>query len=152
MAVLDHRDGLGLGPDATRRSAGIRHRDALRRGRRRPPRVALAAPVRASAASASTSVAAVLAGGVAFATHLGGLRTRPPTSSPPSLLPFLWVLAVALNRAYESRFLGVGSEEFRRVARAGVALTALVAFTAYVTDTSSRPPLRAHQPPAGHRR
>jgi exopolysaccharide biosynthesis polyprenyl glycosylphosphotransferase len=49
------------------------------------------------------------------------------------VLPFLWVAVVALNRAYEPRFLGVGSEEFRRVGRSGVVLTAVVAFTAYVT-------------------
>ena len=51
-------------------------------------------------------------------------------------LPFIWVGVVALNRAYETRFLGVGSEEFRRVARAGLVLTAVVAFTVYAFDLS----------------
>jgi hypothetical protein len=49
-------------------------------------------------------------------------------------MALVWVAAVSLNRGYEPRFLGIGSEEFRRVARAGVAVTAIVAFTAYVTS------------------
>ena len=48
------------------------------------------------------------------------------------LLPLLWMVVVAANRGYESRFLGVGSEEFRRVARAAVTLTAAFTFTAYL--------------------
>jgi len=47
------------------------------------------------------------------------------------LAPFVWVLFVALVRGYEMRFLGTGSEEFRRVFDAGVrllALTALISF------------------------
>ncbi|MQA86941.1 MAG: exopolysaccharide biosynthesis polyprenyl glycosylphosphotransferase [Streptosporangiales bacterium] len=46
-------------------------------------------------------------------------------------LPFLWVMAVALSRGYETRFLGLGSDEFRRVLNAGVSLTAAVAILAY---------------------
>ncbi|MGW2160588.1 sugar transferase [Nonomuraea sp. NPDC001699] len=50
-------------------------------------------------------------------------------------LPWVWVCAVALNRAYEPRMIGVGSEEFRRVVHAGVALTAATAIGSYVTKT-----------------
>jgi exopolysaccharide biosynthesis polyprenyl glycosylphosphotransferase len=42
-------------------------------------------------------------------------------------------MLVALSRAYELRFIGVGAEEFRRVLRAGVALMALVTFASYLT-------------------
>jgi exopolysaccharide biosynthesis polyprenyl glycosylphosphotransferase len=46
------------------------------------------------------------------------------------ILPVVWVAACAVSRAYEPRFLGSGSEEYRRVFDAGVRLlagTALVA-------------------------
>jgi exopolysaccharide biosynthesis polyprenyl glycosylphosphotransferase len=41
-------------------------------------------------------------------------------------LPWLWVASIGLCRAYEARFLGIGSEEFRRVMTAGVSLIAAV--------------------------
>ncbi|MFD3688074.1 sugar transferase [Nocardiopsis sp. NPDC058631] len=47
------------------------------------------------------------------------------------LLPFVWVLFVYLGGGYARRFLGVGTEEYRRVATAGVALAAAVAIGAY---------------------
>ena len=50
-------------------------------------------------------------------------------------LPILWVLAAALSGAYDARFIGVGSDEFRRVLNAAVSLTAAVAIIAYATKT-----------------
>jgi exopolysaccharide biosynthesis polyprenyl glycosylphosphotransferase len=47
-------------------------------------------------------------------------------------MPFLWLAAVALSGGYDSRFFGVGSDEFRRVFNAGVTLTAAVAIICYV--------------------
>jgi exopolysaccharide biosynthesis polyprenyl glycosylphosphotransferase len=50
-----------------------------------------------------------------------------------AIFPLGWVASCAAARAYEARFLGTGSEEFRRVFDAGVRLlgaTALVAFAA----------------------
>ncbi|MCA1822690.1 MAG: sugar transferase [Mycobacteriales bacterium] len=44
----------------------------------------------------------------------------------------LWVALLALNRAYEPRFLGVGSDEYKQVLNASVRLTAVVATVAYV--------------------
>ena len=41
--------------------------------------------------------------------------------------PVVWVISCASVRAYEHRFLGTGSEEFRRVFNAGVRLLALTA-------------------------
>ncbi|MGH3320782.1 MAG: sugar transferase [Streptosporangiaceae bacterium] len=46
-------------------------------------------------------------------------------------LPFVWLVCLALARAYEPRFLGVGSDEFRRVVNSGFVLIALVAIVAY---------------------
>ncbi|WP_093171075.1 sugar transferase [Sinosporangium album] len=51
------------------------------------------------------------------------------------LLPVVWVSAIALNRVYEPRLIGTGSEEFRRVLQCGVTLTAATAIAAYVTKT-----------------
>ncbi|MFG1700925.1 sugar transferase [Nonomuraea sp. NPDC049309] len=51
------------------------------------------------------------------------------------VLPVVWCGAVALNRAYEPRMLGDGPEEFRRVAQAGLALTAATAICSYLTKT-----------------
>ncbi|MEW1958800.1 sugar transferase [Kineococcus sp. NPDC059986] len=42
------------------------------------------------------------------------------------LLPPVWVASMLLFRAYEARFLGVGSEEFQRVLLAGTTVVALV--------------------------
>jgi exopolysaccharide biosynthesis polyprenyl glycosylphosphotransferase len=47
------------------------------------------------------------------------------------VLPLLWWLSVWLAGGYDSRFIGVGSDEFRRVLNAGVCLTAAVAIIAY---------------------
>ncbi len=46
-------------------------------------------------------------------------------------LPPLWLASVRLAGGYDSRFIGVGSDEFRRVLNAGVCLTAAVAIVAY---------------------
>ncbi len=50
-------------------------------------------------------------------------------------LPALWLVSLALAGAYDPRFIGVGTEEFRRVVNTGVGLTATVAIAAYVTKT-----------------
>ncbi|HSV66358.1 MAG TPA: sugar transferase [Mycobacteriales bacterium] len=69
----------------------------------------------------------------------GGLTVASPAHAGPGYLwysmalPGLWVGAVAMSRAYEGRFLGIGSEEFQRVFRAFVGLTATVGFASYAT-------------------
>jgi exopolysaccharide biosynthesis polyprenyl glycosylphosphotransferase len=45
-------------------------------------------------------------------------------SSAILFLPLVWCSSMALCRAYETRFLGVGSEEFRRVTAAAMAVIA----------------------------
>jgi exopolysaccharide biosynthesis polyprenyl glycosylphosphotransferase len=49
------------------------------------------------------------------------------------ILPLFWLLSVALAGGYDPRFVGVGSDEFRKVVNAGVCLTATVAVVAYAT-------------------
>jgi exopolysaccharide biosynthesis polyprenyl glycosylphosphotransferase len=46
-------------------------------------------------------------------------------------LPLPWLASVALAGGYDSRFIGVGSDEFRRVINAGLGLTAGAAILAY---------------------
>jgi exopolysaccharide biosynthesis polyprenyl glycosylphosphotransferase len=48
-----------------------------------------------------------------------------------SALAPLWVISVWLAGGYGSRFIGVGSDEYRRVLNAGVCLTAAIAILAY---------------------
>ncbi len=50
------------------------------------------------------------------------------------LLPVALVGSLALNRAYERRFLFVGTDEYQRVLRAGLALLAATAFASYALD------------------
>ena len=50
-------------------------------------------------------------------------------------LPVLWLAALALAGAYDTRFIGVGTDEFRRVVNTGVCLTAAVAILAYASKT-----------------
>ena len=49
-------------------------------------------------------------------------------------LPALWVAALWLAGAYDARFIGAGSDEFRKVLNAGVSLTAAVAIFSYAVN------------------
>ncbi len=49
-------------------------------------------------------------------------------------LPLLWLGAVGLAGGYDVRFIGTGSDEFRKVLNAGVGLTAAVAIFSYVVN------------------
>jgi exopolysaccharide biosynthesis polyprenyl glycosylphosphotransferase len=51
------------------------------------------------------------------------------------LLPLTWLMMLWANGAYERRHLGLGTEEFKRVARAAVAVVATVSFLAFTTKT-----------------
>jgi exopolysaccharide biosynthesis polyprenyl glycosylphosphotransferase len=49
-------------------------------------------------------------------------------------LPLLWVIAVRVFGGYEKRFLGSGSDEFRRVLNAGLSLTGALALISYAVN------------------
>lgn len=78
---------------------------------------------------------ALAAGVIAFEARFGGVSASFIYFWVGISLPPLWIASVALAGAYDARFIGVGSDEFRRVLNAGISLTAIVAFTAYVTKT-----------------
>jgi exopolysaccharide biosynthesis polyprenyl glycosylphosphotransferase len=49
-------------------------------------------------------------------------------------LPVLWIAALWLAGAYDARFIGTGSDEYRKVLNAGVGLTAAVAIFSYAIN------------------
>ncbi len=50
------------------------------------------------------------------------------------LFPLAWMAALAVNRAYESRHLFVGTDEYARVVRSGLVLTAALAIVSFSFD------------------
>jgi exopolysaccharide biosynthesis polyprenyl glycosylphosphotransferase len=78
---------------------------------------------------------ALVAGLLAFEVRFGGAASGAAYFWFGVSLPALWVVALLLAGAYDARFIGVGSEEFRRALNAGICLTTVVAFVAYATKT-----------------
>ncbi|WUJ26937.1 sugar transferase [Micromonospora sp. NBC_00389] len=80
--------------------------------------------------------------GLASAVAALGLRFGPATAEPYNrghlwltiALPFAWMVALTLNRAYETRHLFVGNDEYARVFRSGLALTATLAVVSLAFD------------------
>jgi exopolysaccharide biosynthesis polyprenyl glycosylphosphotransferase len=85
-------------------------------------------------AGAADCGCALAAGLLAFEIRFDGRGHGPTAYLIFSLcLPLLWVASVALAGGYDSRFIGLGSDEFRRIMNAGVGLTAAVAIASYAT-------------------
>ena len=75
---------------------------------------------------------ALVGGSAALVSRFTAWGYRPPLYiALTAVLPFVWLLAVALARGYDARFIGTGPEEFRKVLNAGVSLTAAVAILAF---------------------
>ena len=69
---------------------------------------------------------------------LGALLGRFPGPIQPALyvaatagLPVLWICWVAMFGGYDARFIGLGSEEFRRVINSAIGLMAAIAIASY---------------------
>src|SRR5664280_1498040 len=80
------------------------------------------------------AVAITLAAVIALRVRFGPTAFRQAglwTGLISAAFPPTWVAVMAVNRAYEGRFLGNGSEEFRRVFRAAIGFIALVASVCY---------------------
>lgn len=81
-------------------------------------------------------LSACLAGVLALFVRFGEVTPYvTPYVILSAALPVAWVCAIALNRAYEPRLIGLGAEEFQRVFQCGFTLTAALAIGAYVTKT-----------------
>lgn len=78
-------------------------------------------------------VAALVATELALLVRFGSTAPQVYIQVSLALAP-LWVVLIAMNRAYEHRFIGVGTEEFGRVLRAGVMLMSVVALASYATN------------------
>ncbi len=83
-------------------------------------------------AGIADALCALAAGVMAFEVRFGSGISGPYLLYSLAL-PVLWLIAVGLAGGYDSRFIGVGSDEFRRVLNAGVCLTAGVAVLAYAS-------------------
>jgi exopolysaccharide biosynthesis polyprenyl glycosylphosphotransferase len=85
-------------------------------------------------AVAADSICGLAAGLLAFQIRFDNVRDGTGPYLLLSLsLPVLWVIAVRLAGGYDARFIGVGTDEFRRVLNAGICLTACVAIASYAT-------------------
>jgi exopolysaccharide biosynthesis polyprenyl glycosylphosphotransferase len=78
---------------------------------------------------------ALAAGMLAFQVRFGDVHGSAAYFWVGMSLPVCWLIALALGGAYDARFIGVGSDEFRRVVNAGICLTAAIAFVSYATKT-----------------
>ncbi len=75
---------------------------------------------------------ALAAGALAFEVRFAAPNYHPAVYIAfTGLLPILWTVALAVAGGYDTRFVGVGSDEFRKVLNAAVGLTAFVAIASY---------------------
>ncbi len=85
-------------------------------------------------AAAADGICALAAGLLAYQVRYETVGDRPaPYLAASLMLPFAWLGTVRVAGGYDSRFIGVGSDEFRRVLNAGVFLTAAVAIVSYAS-------------------
>jgi exopolysaccharide biosynthesis polyprenyl glycosylphosphotransferase len=85
---------------------------------------------------AADALCAAAAAGLALVVRFEQQRHMPILYIALSAaMPVLWVISVAIARGYDARFIGTGSDEFRKVLNAGVSLTAAVAIVSYVTKS-----------------
>ncbi|MGH8880541.1 MAG: exopolysaccharide biosynthesis polyprenyl glycosylphosphotransferase, partial [Stackebrandtia sp.] len=83
-----------------------------------------------------TDIAAgVVGAGAAFAARFGQVsQYNLVYLALIAVLPLLWLTVLAMSGAFEARFLFVGTDEYQRVVRAGIAVTAVVAVVSYVLE------------------
>jgi len=88
------------------------------------------------AAVAADGICAFAAGLIALVARFNGWAHVPLRYLIfTAALPVLWWTCVALARGYDERFIGTGSDEFRKVVNAGVSLTAAVAIVSFATKS-----------------
>jgi exopolysaccharide biosynthesis polyprenyl glycosylphosphotransferase len=87
------------------------------------------------AAVAADGLCALAAALLAFGVRFEKAPLHGPYLMLSLALPVVWVLMATLCGGYDPRFIGVGSDEFRKVLNVGVGLTAAVAILSYATKT-----------------
>lgn len=78
--------------------------------------------------------AAEVTSALALQLRFGG-RLGPEYATLSLTFPLLWVAALWVSGAYNARYIGTGSDEFRKVLNAGVSLTAGLAILSYAINT-----------------
>jgi exopolysaccharide biosynthesis polyprenyl glycosylphosphotransferase len=73
----------------------------------------------------------LLAGMVALLGRFDGVSDHLLYVATTAGLPLAWIAWVALAGGYDQRFIGLGSEEYRRVINSAVSLTAAIALVSY---------------------
>jgi exopolysaccharide biosynthesis polyprenyl glycosylphosphotransferase len=111
-------------------AASLRSRTPLGRRERRPDPGTLLDRYRGLAIS-SDAAAAAIATLVALIVRYG-FAWPLPYVGVSLLVPLAWIGLVALQRGYESRFLGTGPEEYRRAGVASLALFTVIAVASFV--------------------
>ena len=73
-----------------------------------------------------------------FEKAQSGFQDRPTLFALVAyvFLPLGWLIALWGNGAYDRRYLGLGTDEFKRVVRAGIMVAASVSFVAFATVTN----------------
>jgi exopolysaccharide biosynthesis polyprenyl glycosylphosphotransferase len=85
-------------------------------------------------ARATDALCGLGAGVLAYLIRFSSPTDRPAAYLAVSLImPVVWLLTVLMAGGYDSRFIGVGTDEFRKIFNAGVFLTAAVAVVSYAT-------------------
>ncbi len=84
-------------------------------------------------AAAADAACALVAGLLAFCVRLDAHALGETSFYLLSsiLLPVAWLAILAMIDGYDARFIGVGSDEFRKVLNAGLIITASVAIVSY---------------------
>jgi exopolysaccharide biosynthesis polyprenyl glycosylphosphotransferase len=77
---------------------------------------------------------------IAVMINAGYLLDQVQTPLTGAAMVVIWLLLILLRGGYESRHLGVGNEEFKRIVTAGVTMLSAIAIGSYVAK--SAPPLR----------
>jgi exopolysaccharide biosynthesis polyprenyl glycosylphosphotransferase len=89
--------------------------------------------------AAAADCAVAIIGAVAAVGLCFGVNPSAEYAVLSVSLPLLWMIAIRVVGGYDMRFIGTGSDEFRRVLNAGVSLTAGLALISYaLNDELSR--------------
>jgi exopolysaccharide biosynthesis polyprenyl glycosylphosphotransferase len=84
-----------------------------------------------AALAAFEALAAVVAGAAVVLTRPGGMEVTSTLFWSAVVLVVGWPLLLGVSGAYSERVYGTGSDEYRRVGRAGFLLLAITGFTSY---------------------
>jgi FlaA1/EpsC-like NDP-sugar epimerase len=85
-------------------------------------------------ARAADAVVALLSSTMALQIRFNGHITHEYEALSLAF-PVLWLAVLLLSGSYDVRYVGTGSDEFRKVLNAGVSLTAGLAILSYAVNT-----------------